>query len=75
VAVSFVTAENSAHFALIERRNRLSMARERLPDFEPRQQQAVPPRDPNGGIKGKRKSKKDKLREAAAAAAGTPTDE
>jgi superfamily II DNA/RNA helicase len=28
--------------------------------------------DPNGGIKGKRKSKKDKLREAAAAAASKP---
>ncbi|MFP2896174.1 hypothetical protein [Corallococcus sp. 4LFB] len=28
---------------------------------------AAPPLDPNGGVKGRRKSKKDKLREAAAA--------
>jgi ATP-dependent RNA helicase RhlE len=74
VAISFLTAESSAHFALIERRNGLSIPRERVPGFEPRQE-PVSPRDPNGGIKGKRKSKKDKLREAAAAAAGKPPED
>jgi ATP-dependent RNA helicase RhlE len=73
VAISFLTAESSAHFALIERRNRLAIPREQVPGFEPRQE-AVSPRDPNGGIKGKRKSKKDKLREAAAAATGKPPE-
>mgnify|MGYP000034056510 CR=1 FL=1 len=48
-------------------------AGEQLPGFEPRDP-VVSPRDPNGGIKGKRKSKKDKLREAAAAAGKPPTD-
>ena len=66
VAVSFVTAENHAHFALIEKRNRLSVPREVIEGFEPTVTEArIQP--PNGGIKGKRKSKKDKLREAAAA--------
>lgn len=68
VAVSFLTAENHAHFALIEKRNRLSVPREQVPGFEPEViETRIQP--PNGGIKGKRKSKKDKLREAAAAAA------
>ncbi len=68
VAVSFVTAEDDAHFALIERRHRLSLDREELPGFE-RTEVAAPVAEPHGGVKGKRKSKKDKLREAAAAAA------
>jgi ATP-dependent RNA helicase RhlE len=65
VAVSFVTADADAHFALIERRNRLTIARERLPGFE-RTEFATPSQDPHGGIKGKRPSKKDKLRVQAA---------
>jgi superfamily II DNA/RNA helicase len=72
VAVSFVTADADAHFALIERRHKLAVAREQLPGFE-RSEVARPSLDPHGGIKGQRKSKKDKLREAAAlAAAKTP---
>ncbi|MEO6322961.1 MAG: ATP-dependent helicase, partial [Polaromonas sp.] len=41
---------------------------EQVAGFEPVQVQQVNPADPlsNGGIKGKRPSKKDKLREAAA---------
>ncbi len=73
VAISFLTAESSAHFALIERRNGLSIPREQVSGFAPREA-PVSPRDPNGGIKGKRKSKKDKLREAAAAAVTPPED-
>jgi superfamily II DNA/RNA helicase len=65
VAVAFVTAESHEHFRLIERRHQRALARERLAGFEP-VNLAVPQRDPNGGVKGKRKSKKDKLREAAA---------
>jgi superfamily II DNA/RNA helicase len=64
-AVTFVTAEGDAHFALIERRHRLHIAREQLPGFE-RTEVAAPSGDSQGGIKGHRKSKKDKLREAAA---------
>jgi ATP-dependent RNA helicase RhlE len=65
VAVSFVSANNAPHFQLIERRYKLSLQREQLAGFEPREL-APPVRDVHGGIKGKRKSKKDKLREAAA---------
>jgi superfamily II DNA/RNA helicase len=65
VAVSFVTAESHAHFCLIEKRNHLAVAREQTPGFEPLDT-APPPSPSTGGIKGWRKSKKDKLREAAA---------
>jgi ATP-dependent RNA helicase RhlE len=73
VAVSFISASTAAHFRLIEKRHKLALPREQLAGFEPKEQ-AEPPRppsgvtkrvDPNGGVKGKRKSKKDKLREAA----------
>ncbi|NRD49767.1 DEAD/DEAH box helicase [Corallococcus exiguus] len=69
VAISFVSADTEAHFRLIEKRNNLSVAREQVAGFEPTQTavSAAPPLDPNGGVKGRRKSKKDKLREAAAA--------
>jgi ATP-dependent RNA helicase RhlE len=69
VAVSFVTADTEAHFQLIERRHHLTLPRERIAGLEPAElaPQAL---DPHGGVKGKRKSKKDKLREAAAAARG-----
>ncbi|HEY0709175.1 MAG TPA: helicase-related protein, partial [Polyangia bacterium] len=66
VAVSFVTAASSAHFDLIERRHRLNLLRETIPGFEPTDI-AVRVAHPHGGIKGRRKSKKDKLREAKAA--------
>ncbi len=65
VAVSFVSAESDAHFRLIERRHHLELPRERLEGFEPTEL-TVPPGDPHGGVKGKRTSKKDKLRAAAA---------
>jgi ATP-dependent RNA helicase RhlE len=68
VAVSFVDGTTAPHFALIERRHGLSLEREIIPGFEP-VEVALPPSHPHGGVKGKRKSKKDKLREAAARAA------
>ena len=64
MAVTFLTADSDAHFALIEKRHRLVIVREVLPGFE-RTEAATPKLDPHGGVKGKRKSKKDKLREAA----------
>ncbi len=76
IAVSFISRDSAAHFALIERRFDLSLTREQIAGFEP-----VPvdlldvspvtgidaPRNSlsapgTGGIKGKRPSKKDKLR-------------
>ncbi len=72
LAVSFVSAGTAAHMALIEKRSGLALTREQVPGFEPTQ--AAPPPAPGaGGIKGKRPSKKDKLR-AAAAAAAAPGD-
>jgi superfamily II DNA/RNA helicase len=66
-AVSFVTADSEAHFRLIEKRNGIDLPREVIGGFEPTEVAAVVPAVPStGGIKGKRKSKKDKLREAAA---------
>ena len=71
VAVSFVSAGTHAHFRLIEQRNNLSIPREQIAGFEPRElaapAAAVSP--DGGGVKGRRKSKKDKLREAAARSA------
>ncbi|WP_305804206.1 DEAD/DEAH box helicase [Stenotrophomonas sp. YIM B06876] len=71
LAVSFVSADTEAHLRLIEKRQQLQIEREQVPGFEP-QDVAAPAAvaDGNGGIKGRRPSKKDRLR--AAAAAGTP---
>ncbi len=62
-AVSFVSAATEAHFRLIEKRHELALPREVIPGFEPVETEV--PAAATGGIKGKRKSKKDKLREAA----------
>jgi superfamily II DNA/RNA helicase len=61
-AVSFITAEASAHFALIERRLSLKVPREEIAGFESIEV-TVAASPARGGIKGRRKSKKDKLRE------------
>ena len=71
-AVSFVTADSEAHFRLIENRNDLRIVREVVAGFEPTELAApmnTATDTVNGGVKGARKSKKDKLREAAARAA------
>ena len=67
-AVSFVTAATLAHWQLIQMRAQVQLSLEVLEGFEPTE---VPPlasplNDGTGGIKGKRPSKKDKLRAAAA---------
>ena len=65
MAVSFVTAENAAHFALIEKRNALQVVRETVAGFEPEVALPTVSRDQAaGGVKGRRPSKKDKLRAA-----------
>jgi ATP-dependent RNA helicase RhlE len=65
LAVSFVDSDSEAHFRLIEKRQGLSLPREQVPGFEPSTEAAVA--GPGaGGIKGKRPSKKDKLRAAQA---------
>ena len=64
LAVSFVSPATEAHFRLIEKRQGLRVPRERVAGFEPREA-AVAAAPPEGGVKGRRKSKKDKLREAA----------
>lgn len=70
LAISFVSAATEAHFRLIEKRQGLSLPRERIEGFEPTEA-PVPMADASGtgGIKGKRPSKKDKLRAANALAA------
>ncbi len=74
LAVSFTSAATEAHFRLIEKRTRKQLPRERVAGFEP-VEVAPPPTEAaagTGGVKGKRPSKKDKLRAAAALAALKP---
>jgi len=71
LAVSFVSAGTEGHFRLIEKRQQQRVPREQIQGFEPTE--VATPDQAVGGIKGARKSKKDKLREAAAAAASSET--
>jgi superfamily II DNA/RNA helicase len=74
VAVSFISADMEAHFRLIEKHQQQQVQREVIVGFEPQEEAMVetesaedaPPS--TGGIKGRRPSKKDKLRAAAARA-------
>ncbi|MFT5644773.1 MAG: ATP-dependent RNA helicase RhlE [Janthinobacterium sp.] len=67
VAVSFVTAAALAHWRLIEKRHALTLELETVAGFEPLEAPvlAAGVADLNGGVKGRRPSKKDKLRAAA----------
>ncbi len=76
LAVSFVSIDMQAHWQLICKRQGVAAGLEEVEGFEPTDQplpesQALVPTglDINGGIKGKRPSKKDKLRATAALAA------
>ena len=71
VAVNFISVETDAHFRLIEKRNRLDLPREQIAGFEPLDTGKSVPVS-TGGVKGKRKSKKDRLREAAGGSATRP---
>ncbi len=63
MAISFITAENAEHFKLIEMRAKIKLEREQITGFEATEV-AVKTKG-QAPVKGKRKSKKDKLREAA----------
>jgi ATP-dependent RNA helicase RhlE len=65
LAISFVSSGTLAHFKLIEKRQRIAVPREQVVGFEPVEVSVPNAADPlsTGGIKGKRSSKKDKLRE------------
>lgn len=68
IAISFIGVDDAAHFRLIEKRNQLALRRTQVVGFEPTDTPSParnPGQDSTGGVKGKRKSKKDKLREAA----------
>ena len=67
LAINFVSASTEAHFRLIEKRQRNSIAREQVAGFERVEAELVNLADPlqTGGVKGNRPSKKDKLRAAA----------
>ena len=81
VAVSFVTEESEAHFRLIEKRQGFAVPREQIAGFEPAPRADVAPVIDHaevpgtGGVKGKRPSKKDKLRAAASLSAGAAADD
>ncbi len=82
LALSFVSAQTEAHLRLIEKRQGRRIAREQVVGFEPRElmapasaEAAEPASTGEGGVKGRRKSKKDKLREAAARAISAPSPE
>ncbi len=71
-AISFISADTYPHFELIEKRHSRLIPREQVDGFEPVALPSSVPLNPGGGgVKGKRKSKKDKLREAAALAQKT----
>jgi len=72
LAINFISAGTHAHFRLIEKRHRLAIPREQITGFEPGEGEVPLPPPSTGGIKGKRKSKKDKLREAAGLPPTTP---
>ena len=72
LAISFVCPDTQPHWQLIVKRQALSVSLETEPGFEATASAPTAPvagapgaLDPHGGIKGKRPSKKDKLRAAA----------
>ena len=73
MAISFVGAATEPHFQLIERRQGVTVFREEIAGFERKEAAPALMDAANGGIKGKRPSKKDKLRAAQAANAGPST--
>jgi len=62
LAISFITLENEEHFKLIEKRSNIKLQREEIEGFEIKGE-AIPKAKGKEPVKGKRKSKKDKLRE------------
>jgi ATP-dependent RNA helicase RhlE len=70
LAISFVSATTQAHWRLIEKRQQVTLTLESIAGFEATEIAAPSSSDPNvsgnGGIKGRRPSKKDRLRALAA---------
>ena len=64
VAISFISHEDKEHFALIEKRSDINLIKEQITGFE-LVGTALKKEKGTAPIKGKRKSKKDKLREKA----------
>jgi hypothetical protein len=71
LAITFIGHEEQAHFKLIEKRSSIKLEREQIPGFELKGDAAVKEKG-KAPIKGKRKSKKDKLREQALRDANKP---
>ncbi|MGK0360864.1 MAG: ATP-dependent RNA helicase RhlE [Bradymonadia bacterium] len=65
VAVSFIDHMSAAHFRLIEKRCQIELPRERIAGFELSSEAPMPGRG-RAAVKGRRMSKKDKLRQKAA---------
>lgn len=65
MAISFITLENEEHFKLIQKRSKINLKREQIEGFE-RIGKPLPKKKGKAPVKGKRKSKKDKLREQQA---------
>ena len=64
LAVTFIGYDEQAHFKLIEKRSGIKLAREQLEGFELKGEAPKRVKGP-APVKGKKKSKKDKLREEA----------
>ena len=63
-AISFINYENEEHFRLIEKKAGIKLHKEQIEGFELLGTKAIKKKG-NAPVKGKRKSKKDKLREQA----------
>ena len=64
VAVNFVSQEDHKHFLLIEKRNEISLERERIEGFVPEEWNPEATVADKAPVKGKRKSKKDRKRDS-----------
>ena len=64
MAISFIDHENAEHFKLIEKRSKIKLQREKIEGFELSGEAPKKVKGP-APVKGKGKSKKDKLREKA----------
>ena len=65
IAISFIGHEEQAHFKIIEKRSQIKLEREQIEGFELMGEAVKKIKGP-APVKGKKKSKKDKLREAKA---------
>ena len=64
IAISFITHENKEHFKIIQKKCKIDVSLEEIKGFEPKVKTSLKVKG-QAPIKGKKKSKKDKLREQA----------